>query len=79
MQHNFPSDFQRFLLQQLCAILRHLAAQNPANIDQGTATANHADVMRAVADYVAFSAQYRVLQCYSIERSTSARQVTSIR
>jgi hypothetical protein len=79
MQHNLPGDFQRFRLQQLCAILRHLAAQNPANIHQRTATANHADVMGAVADNIAFSAQYSVLQCNSIQRSGSRKQVSNIR
>jgi len=34
MQHNVPGDFHRFRLHQLCAIVRHIAAQNPANIDQ---------------------------------------------
>ena len=58
MQHDFSRDFQRLRLYYLGAILRHTAAQNPANIYQGTATANHADVMRAVADDVAISAQY---------------------
>ena len=35
--------------------------------------------MRAVADNIAFSAQYSVLKCNSIQRSPSRKQVTNIR
>lgn len=79
MQHIFPGDFSRFRLQKLGALLRHLAAENPANINQGMAAANHAGIMRAVAHNVAFRAQYRVLQCNRIQSSARRKQATSIR
>jgi len=77
LQHKFPVDLQGFRLQ-LSTIFGHLATQNPANIDQGTAAADHADIVRTVAHNVAFCTQHSRLQCYRIQSSDN-REVTQIR
>jgi hypothetical protein len=69
LQKNFAGDFQRFLLHQFCSSFRQIASENAANINERMAAANHADIMRAVADNVAFSAQHGGPKCHSIERS----------
>jgi hypothetical protein len=43
------------------------------------AAANHADVMRAVANNFAFSAQDGILQCHRIQTSAGGKRVINIR
>lgn len=70
LKHNFAGDFQWFWLHhQLCASFRQIPSEDPANINERVAAANHADIMRAVADNVAFSAQHGGPECNGIERS----------
>ena len=56
-------------MYQLCALLWHVTAENPANINQRVAAANHTNVVWAVADNIALSAQHGILQRDGIERS----------
>ena len=79
MQDNFLCDFQGVRIHQFGAMFRHLATQNLTNVDQGMAAANQADVMGAVANNVAVSAQDGIHQCYRIQRSASRKRVTNIR
>ena len=70
MQHDLPGDFHWLRLHQLGAILGQVASEDRADIDERTAAANHAGVMWAVADNIAFRAQNRVLQSDSIQSDT---------
>lgn len=75
IQHNLPVDLQPLRLQQLRTTIRRHATQNPANVDRRTAAANHANVVWAVADEIAFSAKHSVLQGDRVQRSTSRRVI----
>jgi len=53
-QDNFAWRFDRLLCNQLGPLLREIATEKPGNIEQRMTPTNHTDVMRAVADDIAF-------------------------
>ena len=75
IQHNLPVDLQRLRLQQLRTTIRQRVTQNPASVDQRTPAANHANVVWAVADEIAFSAKHSVLQGDRVQRSAGRRVI----
>lgn len=64
---------------QAGACFWQIAAQHSTYVDQGTASANHALVVGAVADNLTISAQYSVLQRNRIEPSRRVSGATCVR
>ena len=54
LQDHVPGGFRRPCEHEPGTISRKLAAEHAGDIEQGVAAANHAGVMRAVTDNVAF-------------------------
>ncbi|MGB8113679.1 MAG: hypothetical protein WCF22_07885, partial [Candidatus Sulfotelmatobacter sp.] len=79
LQGHVPGGFRRPRDHEPSTILRKIASQHARYVNEGTAAANHANVMRAVAHHIAFDTQNSVLQSHSIERSIGGKQVLNIR
>jgi hypothetical protein len=72
-------SLQRLRSDQTGAFFWQIAAQHPTDVDQGTTSANHALVVRAVADNLTFSAQHSVLQRNGIEPPRGVSAATFVR
>ncbi len=70
-QDNFAWRFDRVRCNQLCPLPWEIATEKPGNIEQRTTATNHADVMWAVADNIAFCTQDSILQRYGIQNSVA--------
>jgi hypothetical protein len=67
-RQHFTRGAPNYLLDnQRCSLLRQLAAENTSDVEQRATATHHADVMRAVADYIALGTQDSVLQRDGIE------------
>jgi hypothetical protein len=55
------------LCNQLCPLPRKIATEKPGNIEQRMTATNHADIMWAIADNIAFCKQDSIHERYGIQ------------
>jgi hypothetical protein len=74
-KHNLTRSVLALLTgNQTRAVAGKFAAKDPGDIEYGPASADHADVVRAIADNIALCTQNGVLEWYSIRRRCSSNQ-----